>query len=225
MALISMLFGVNSFSQTINADLFQTWYLYYIGSSDTQEYFPVSAVTPSISPNLTFTEALDIYGYGACNSFTGTFSTSGISMQFDNFASTLLICGSNEQMNYEGGFFSLMQSSNAVQYYISGEGNNMVLAISTPISTHYVFRNAPLNAPNFDFKQVQVYPNPVEANIFIISQNNLIDKIEIYNSLGQNVKTINNGFDVINISNISAGIYLMKFYSEDNVFTRKIVKK
>ncbi|WP_162127676.1 META domain-containing protein [Flavobacterium phycosphaerae] len=201
---ISIIYSMNCFSQTPNPDLFQTWYLYDYYSTDDNIHHPVSAITPTISPDITFTETLNFNGIGACNSFNGTFSSPFDDvLLFENFSGTLLICSPSEHMSLEGSFFSLLQSGG--QYFISGEGNNMSLLISTPIFNNYVFGNSQLNSPNFDLKQTVIYPNPTDSKLFVNFQNNVINKIEILNSLGQNIKTINAGFDVINISDFASG--------------------
>ena len=221
-----MIYNINCFAQTINPDLYQTWYLYEIVNTDDQSHYPVSAITPSISPNLTFTETLDFYGEGSCNSFNGTFSSPfDGSLQFYNFSSTLLLCDSSEQTAYEGAFFSLMQFDNEVQYFISGIEDNMSLIIQTPIFANYIFGNSQLHTSNFEIEETLIYPNPVDSKLFVNSHTNSIDKIEVFNSLGQTVKTVSSGFDVIDVSDFDSGIYLIKLYSEGKTVSKKIIKK
>lgn len=73
--LISLVCSIDCFSQDPNPQLFQTWYLYDIYSSDDNIHHPVSAVTPPISPYITFTNTptLSHNGQGACNMFNGNF--------------------------------------------------------------------------------------------------------------------------------------------------------
>ena len=221
--LISIIYSLNCFSQTPNPDLLQTWYLYDYYSTDDNIHHPISDITPFISPYVTFTETLSFNGVGACNTFSGTFSSPFDNvLLFNNFSSTLLICSSASHNSFEAGFFSFMQSGG--QYYISGAGNNMNLIISNPIFINYVFRNYPLSTQNFNLNQIVLYPNPADSTIFVDSQNNLVDKIEIFNSLGQTVKTINAGFDIINISDFASGIYLMKLYSGNKIVSKKFIK-
>ena len=221
--LISIIYSINCSSQTPNPDLFQTWYLYDYYSTDDNIHHPISAIIPVISPNVTFSQTSNYNGIGACNGFGGTFSSpfNGV-VVFDNFAGTLVLCGSSEHISFEGAFFSLFQSGG--QYYISGTGNNMSLVISTPIFNNYIFGNSQLNSSNFELKQTKIYPNPANSKLFLDSENILIDKIEIFNSLGETVKTINAGFKAINISDFASGIYLMKLYSEDKTVSKKFIK-
>ncbi|PJE45182.1 MAG: hypothetical protein CUR32_01270 [Flavobacterium sp.] len=221
--LISIIYSINCSSQTPNPDLFQTWYLYDYYSTDDNIHHPISAIAPPISPRVTFSQTSNYNGIGACNGFGGTLSfPSNDVLVFDSFAGTLVLCGSTEHISFEGSFFSLFQSGG--QYYISGTGNNMSLVISTPIFNNYVFGNSQLNSSNFDLKQTKIYPNPAHSKLFVDSENNLIDKIEIFNSLGQTIKTINADFDVINITDFGSGIYLMKLYSEERTVEKKFIK-
>lgn len=222
--LLSIVCSINCFSQTPDPDLFQTWYLHDFYSTDDNIHYPVSAVNPSISPYVTFTESLTFNGTGACNSFFGTFSSPVANfIDFDDFSITLLMCNTAEHNSYEGGFFSFMYSGR--QYFLSGEGNNMYLVISSPIFTNYVFGNFPLSTTDVELKQTLVYPNPVDSELFVVSQNNVIDKIEIFNSIGQTVKTVNNNFEMIDLSDFISGIYLVKLHSQGKTTLKKIMKK
>ena len=226
MILISIIYSISCLSQNLNTDLFQTWYLSDYYSTDDNIHHPISAINPPLSPYVTFTntKTLSFDGKGACNYFNGNFSfPSDDVLLFSDFSGTLSFCNSSDHISLENAFFSLMQSGG--QYSISGEGDNMTLVISLPIFVNYVFGNSQLHSPNFDLKQAVVYPNPVDSKLFIDSQKNVIDKIEIYNSVGQTVKTINIGFDIINMSDCTSGIYLIKLHSEDKTAFKKILKQ
>lgn len=223
--LILMVFSLSCFSQTPNPDLFRTWYLYDYYSTDDNIHHPVQAISPPISPFITFTdgEALTHNGKGACNFFTGDVSNPfGDVLVFSNFSPTLSLCGAQAHAEFEGAYFSLFYGGG--QYFINGTGNNMTLIITTPIFMSYVFGNTPLSSSDFELKQTLIYPNPVESKLFIDSQNKVIDKIEIFNSLGQAVKTINTDFNEINVSELASGIYLMKLYSEGSMESKKFIK-
>lgn len=224
LTLISMICSANCFAQSPSPDLFQTWYLYDYYSTDDNIHHPISGITPSISPYVTFFDTMIFDGMGACNSFSGIIDTPAEDVLSPNdFSSTLLSCGSPEHISFEEAFFSFMQSGG--QFYLSGEGNNMHLIISNPIFINYAFRNSQLSTSSFDAKQVTVYPNPTDYKFFVNSQNNVIDKIEIFNSIGQTVKTLNNNFEVIDMSDFTSGVYSIKIYLEDKTVLKKITKK
>lgn len=222
--LASIISSINCFSQDPNPDLFQTWYLYDYYSTDDNIHHPISAITPSISPYVTFTEAFSFNGEGACNSFNGTYSSPFADViLFNNFSSTLLLCGSSNHTSFEGAYFSFMQSGG--QYYLSGVGDNMTLVISNPIFINYVFGNSQLHSPNFDLEQIFLNPNPAKSVIYINANRLSISKIQIINSLGQNVKTVNNDFDAIAISDLAKGLYIVKMETSLGTINKKIIKE
>ncbi|MCF6129475.1 T9SS type A sorting domain-containing protein [Flavobacterium sp. AS60] len=224
--LISILYSINCFSQTPNPDLFQTWYLYDYYSTDDNIHHPVSVITPSISPNLTFTEAsLSFSGQGACNSFNGNFTSPFDDVvQFNNFSATLLLCGYSSHTSFEGAYFSFLQSGGG-QYFISGEGDNMSLVISTPIFMNYVFGNSQLHSPNFELEQIAIYPNPAKEFVHVNAGQLAISKIQIINSLGQNIKTINDDFETIATADLTTGIYILKMDTSFGTINKKIIKE
>jgi uncharacterized repeat protein (TIGR01451 family) len=78
-----------------------------------------------------------------------------------------------------------------------------------------------------------VYPNPTDGNIFInlVLKSTSEIKIELFNSLGQVVKTISNtkylaGKNEINfsITDLIEGIYHLKFSAGDEIVVKRIVK-
>lgn len=76
----------------------------------------------------------------------------------------------------------------------------------------------------FDFK---IYPNPF-TDIIHIGNNGLQQfGLIVLNSLGQTVKRIqvNNNNQTIDLSDLNAGIYLLRIESEDNIKKIKIIKK
>ncbi|MBV1887728.1 MAG: T9SS type A sorting domain-containing protein, partial [Urechidicola sp.] len=87
------------------------------------------------------------------------------------------------------------------------------------------FTSAPLATEKIEKNDASLtlYPNPVN-NVLSIHATNRIEKVEIFNMLGQKVKTeISNTIDVSNLSN---GMYVSKIYQENNIIsTKRFVKK
>ncbi len=71
-----------------------------------------------------------------------------------------------------------------------------------------------------------IYPNPTN-NFVNLKSNSNITFAEIWNELGQKVKTINkNRIKIIDISNLSKGVYFIKFLdSKNNRNTLKVLKE
>lgn len=80
----------------------------------------------------------------------------------------------------------------------------------------------------FDDSQIDIYPNPTNDKISI-EGNYEFSRIEFYNSTGQLCKSLkydkqldNMQFD---ISELNAGIYIIKLLSEDNKIFKKLIKR
>ena len=108
-------------------------------------------------------------------------------------------------------------------YWINTEEKGMSLFIGTPPFGSIVFKNFKLNTLNLDLNPIEVYTNPTTSMIHIISQNTVISKIELFNSNGQNIKTINDNFETINSTDLSSGIYILKIYTEFGTLNKKIL--
>tara|TARA_B110000003_G_C16650194_1_gene533829 strand:- start:111 stop:4964 length:4854 start_codon:yes stop_codon:yes gene_type:complete len=76
-----------------------------------------------------------------------------------------------------------------------------------------------------DFTSLILYPNPANNKIFIKANSSF--NYSLYSILGQKIifGEIFEGDNVINISNLSVGVYFMKFDKESIIFSKKIVKK
>ncbi len=84
------------------------------------------------------------------------------------------------------------------------------------------------NYSTFSGNDVKIYPNP--ANDFIIINNMQLSNynIEIYNSFGQKLKTINTvnkNMYKINISDLQSGIYVLSIKNKEKIITKKIIKQ
>ena len=71
-----------------------------------------------------------------------------------------------------------------------------------------------------------IYPNPT-TNVLNISSDAAIDKVDVYNLLGQQVKTfdVNSNKIAFNVSDLESGIYLVKITSGSKQISKKFIKK
>ena len=70
---------------------------------------------------------------------------------------------------------------------------------------------------------VVVYPNPVVDNVYVVGD---VASCEIYDLVGKCIKSVSKNMDKISVTDLSSGIYMMQFLTNDgNVVTKKIVKK
>ena len=76
---------------------------------------------------------------------------------------------------------------------------------------------------NTDVK-VSVYPNPVKDRLYL-SCNEEISKVNLCSMSGNIVKTINGSCSSIDVSDMSAGVYLLNIWCKDGVHTTKVIKQ
>jgi hypothetical protein len=88
-----------------------------------------------------------------------------------------------------------------------------------------LYNNNTLSTSDFNQNNLEValYPNPVQ-DILSINTVNAIKSVEVYNLQGQKVLVSNQS--QINLSNLSAGMYMVRIEDENNaVNTKRIIKK
>lgn len=75
-------------------------------------------------------------------------------------------------------------------------------------------------------QNIKLYPNPNNSGILNlkIPNNITIDKVEVYDTLGRQVMSLNQIENVINIQDLSSGTYIFKLYSDNETTTRRITK-
>jgi hypothetical protein len=85
--------------------------------------------------------------------------------------------------------------------------------------------NAPLSSNSFDnINGLTVYPNPLSGNtLFLTSTANAAMSIEIYDLLGKEVLKANVTNNALNVSKLTAGVYVVKITEEGKTATRKLV--
>lgn len=90
----------------------------------------------------------------------------------------------------------------------------------------YVYRAPTANVKNNDLLQFSMFPNPT-ANTLNISAKDVIENAEVFNVLGKKVKTftINKTKESLDISDLSSGIYLIKYNVGNAVGTAKFIKQ
>ena len=73
-----------------------------------------------------------------------------------------------------------------------------------------------------DNNNIKVYPNPTSDKLIIEMEN--VDSIKIYNIAGQLLRSQNNS-KIINTKNLGNGVYIIKIWSNNKVYTEKFIKK
>ena len=80
-----------------------------------------------------------------------------------------------------------------------------------------------LSTEDFSKLGVKLYPNPVK-NSFTIEGETAIEKLAIYNLIGQRVKTFTNT-NTFNIEDLTSGTYMVEVATEKGIAHTKIVKE
>ena len=221
--LISMFYNVLCFSQNVNPELFQTWYLINIQNSDISPVFNVDAINPPITPTLTISNTLNFTGTGACNTFNGVF-TSPFSdvLQTTAFTPTSIVCSTQSHTSFEESYFNFLQFFG--QYLLVPQGSGLLLIMNTPLFGQARFQNFPLNTSDFILEKIALYPNPSNSMLFLNSNEIAISKITILTLRGQSIKILSTDFEFINISDLASGIYILKVETEMGTVNRKFFK-
>lgn len=85
--------------------------------------------------------------------------------------------------------------------------------------------SAVLSVQEFDPNYFSVYPNPTALNyVNITSNNNSKTNVIVFDMLGKQVinKTLNNN-NRLDISNLKAGLFILKISQDNNTFTKKLI--
>jgi len=83
-----------------------------------------------------------------------------------------------------------------------------------------------LNLNQITKEDISFYPNPVTNELNIAVSNGIIvEKVMIYNMLGQTLRTIKNATNAINMSELSSGVYIVKVQTNQGIIDQKIIKK
>ena len=89
------------------------------------------------------------------------------------------------------------------------------------------YSNTTLSINNEEFLEntISMYPNPVNSILNITSKTSLIDKIEVFNSIGKKIIKIKRDsfHHKLNTSHLSTGFYSLKIYSKGKTILKKLI--
>ena len=85
---------------------------------------------------------------------------------------------------------------------------------------------ANLKTNDFIKSKVSIYPNPVKDILNLsLSENTNIESYEIYDLLGKKVISEKTTENKINVNQLNKGIYLLKAFTNEAIFTNKFIKE
>lgn len=117
---------------------------------------------------------------------------------------------------------------------VTSTANTSGLAASVEMDNFYInFDNQEtllgVNSNDLDSTSFNIYPNPTKDIVTISNTDNLaLSGVEVLDINGRTVKTVklsNVSETQINLSDLSAGVYMMKVSSDNGTVTKKIVKE
>ena len=128
-----------------------------------------------------------------------------------------------------GGYHALVKNSDG---FIRGTGSNVVgqigdgTFVQKNTFTYISCYPSALSNEDFALNGLKVFPNPVN-NKLNFSLEKEITTVSVYNLLGQEIlsKSLSNNETSIDVSNLSAGTYLVRVTSDNEIKTLKIIKE
>jgi len=150
----------------------------------------------------------------------GQFSTSDISIQNDNTTVQTIEIDLSANTNWTGTksnwWFQLVDNPGSAQPSAGTITIQQILFTATPLSISEVDLK--------DDPSIGLYPNPVN-DVFKLNSPRRIEKIEVYNVLGQQQDLKFQNSNTVNASSLSTGIYILKVYQENNkISTKRFIK-
>ena len=86
--------------------------------------------------------------------------------------------------------------------------------------------NGVVSVSEYAFNNVKIYPNPSTGKIFIDSQESInYSVLDIDGRIILPQKSLSNTNEIIDLSNLPSGIYLLKLFNNQHTELRKIIKK
>jgi uncharacterized protein YjdB len=209
-------------------------------------FFNCTALTSVSLPNsVTSIEYGAFWGCGSLSSITLPSSLTNIGQQAFDYCSSLtsitipasVTTIGNAAFTYCTGLRSITNLATTPQNI---ENNNVFLYVTirnisliVPSASLSKYQTAPVWRDFFDIKgytateaiernQPEVYPNPVENELFIQSDKP-VEKVEIFTASGHLV--VSTPLTTINVSHLPKGIYIVRVLAGNQSMVKKIIKK
>ncbi|MEI6822776.1 MAG: T9SS type A sorting domain-containing protein [Bacteroidota bacterium] len=132
--------------------------------------------------------------------------------------------------NMPNAIYTWQDSSHTSTYKVTQAGTYWVSAYFAEynFTTYDTINIAYINCDTIDTINniISIYPNPATNNLTIETNFNEEHRLEIINLLGQTIYTTYIGRkSIINTSNYSCGLYILKIYTDKEIVVRKFVKE
>ena len=218
--LFTFIISATSFAQ--DPDLYRTWYLYELQSTDLSQVFIVSQINPEIQPTLSIEPNLDFSGDAACNSFSGTFTYDSGFLTRTNFVNGTDDCGVPVHTFFESDYFDFLE---LFQFTITSDGNGLTLECNTLLLGYAIFKDYELSVEDNSLSsRIALLPNPASDLLTISSEGVVIESIQVYSISGKLLLSGETNTQSIAVSSLSEGIYLLEIVSENGRQMKKFIK-
>lgn len=214
------------------------WYLTKIEVNNQIDNIPLS--NNGISPGnwhfhvYSLSPANDTADLGStyCSSFVGkiNFTTTTFNFLTDIALTLNLPCEwmTNEEIQYFSKYYFFFKSyqNNTFTYLIQNTSGNTELIITNSAGNKAYYGNVPLSNKTFEKieKELTIYPNPTTTELSIkIPKNEQLNSIKIINTEGKEIKKVYS--TVVNVSDLSTGIYFLEIEISGLKYNRKFIKK
>lgn len=157
------------------------------------------------------------------SNFAVAISVPGLEVDQDNYIINNLVVVASTPINCASGSKSYSLSADQDGNYswitmLDGVGADLDLFIFPIVDLSVGLTSVDVNALSY------VYPNPAKDEVIIASSIEM-NKVEIYNMVGQKVYESNAGgiSARVNVANFNTGSYVAKIYTEAGIATKKII--
>ncbi len=211
------------------------WYLTKIEENNQVDTVPISA-NGNTSGNWHFlvslpTSAEDNANLTSsyCSSFLGPVNVTSTDFTFliGQISLTLnMPCEwmTNEEIQYFSKYYDFFENyrNDTFTYLIQ----NNELVITNNVGNKAYYSNVPLSNKTFEKldKEIILYPNPATSELLIkLPESEQLSSVKIFNIEGKEVRKVNS--TLLNISDLSAGMYYLEININGVNYTRKFIKK
>lgn len=147
------------------------------------------------------------------------------------------ILSSSISNSYQWYFNGTILTGATSQSYTPTQNGNYTVKITdgngcTNISAPYNMTSAGINELNIDDSEINIFPNPTSSKVtldYLLSAESFVS-IDLYNVMGEKVKAIFNNQQsignhnvLVDVSELSNGIYFVKGNIDNGVFCKKII--
>ena len=93
-------------------------------------------------------------------------------------------------------------------------------------SVYELYTETPVSIKESSTKEnISIYPIPTSNQLTLSGTYSFINKIEIYDITGKPIKSINHNTNIVNVSDLSDGVYFIKVISSESRYSQKFIKK